>query len=132
MAEKIKSVAGITNIIGEGTEIQGKILVPGSIRIDGKVDGEITVSEQITVGKKGYVKGEVVTRDAIIAGRVNGKLTVKNRIELQKNAKVNVDLYCKLLVIEEGVIFDGKCTMSNTSSETQTKENTVKIDKNIK
>ncbi len=135
MAEKIKSVAGITNIIGEGTEIQGKVLVPGSIRIDGKVNGEITVSEQITVGKKGYVKGEIVTRDAIIAGRVNGKLNVKNRIELQKNAKVDVDLYCKLLVIEEGVIFDGKCTMSNTStSNTNTNKdiNTVKIDKNVK
>jgi len=115
MNEKLKT--GITNIIGEGTEIQGKVLVPGSIRVDGKIDGDITVSEQITVGKSGLIKGELLTRDAIIAGRVEGKVNVKNKIELQKNARVNVDLKCKLLMIEEGVVFDGTCSMSNGERE---------------
>lgn len=108
-----KSRTGITNIIGEGTEIDGKVLVPGSIRVDGKVNGEMTVQEQITVGRSGFIKGELLTKDAIIAGRVEGKVDVKNKIELQKNAKVNVDLKCKLLIIEEGVVFDGTCSMSS-------------------
>lgn len=115
MAEKVTS--GVTNIIGEGTEIQGKVLVPGSIRIDGTVNGEITVSEQITIGRKGYVKGDLLTRDAIVAGKIDGKVVVKNKIELQKNAKVNMDLFCKLLVIEEGVVFDGTCTMTKAPDE---------------
>lgn len=108
-----KARTGITNIIGEGTEIEGKVLVPGSIRIDGKVNGEMTVQEQITVGRSGFIKGELLTKDAIIAGRVEGKVDVKNKIELQKNARVNVDLKCKLLIIEEGVVFDGTCSMSS-------------------
>ncbi|MFO8062402.1 MAG: polymer-forming cytoskeletal protein [bacterium] len=112
-----KNASGITNIIGEGTEIEGKMIVPGSIRIDGTVNGEMQVSEQLTVGRKGRVKGEILTRDAVIAGRVEGKIVVKNKIELQKNAKVDVDLNCKLLVIEEGVIFDGTCSMSNPKAE---------------
>jgi len=112
-----KNTSGITNIIGEGTEIEGKMIVPGSIRIDGTVNGEMQVSEQLTVGRKGRVKGEMLTRDAVIAGRVEGKIVVKNKIELQKNAKVDVDLNCKLLVIEEGVIFDGTCSMSNPKAE---------------
>ncbi|MDY6786997.1 MAG: polymer-forming cytoskeletal protein [candidate division WOR-3 bacterium] len=112
-----KNTSGITNIIGEGTEIEGKMIIPGSIRIDGTVNGEMQVSEQLTVGRKGRVKGEMLTRDAVIAGRVEGKIVVKNKIELQKNAKVDVDLNCKLLVIEEGVIFDGTCSMSNPKAE---------------
>lgn len=112
-----KNTSGITNIIGEGTEIEGKMIVPGSIRIDGTVNGEMQVSEQLTVGRKGRVKGEILTRDAVIAGRVEAKIVVKNKIELQKNAKVDVDLNCKLLVIEEGVIFDGTCSMSNPKAE---------------
>ncbi|MCK4524182.1 polymer-forming cytoskeletal protein, partial [candidate division WOR-3 bacterium] len=98
-----KARTGMTNIIGEGTEINGKILVPGSIRVDGKIDGDITVSDQITIGKAGFLKGVLLTRDAVVAGRMEGTITVKNRIELQKNAKVNIDLKCKLLIIEEGV-----------------------------
>ena len=125
MADKAKNFTSVTNIIGEGTEFEGRLLVPGSIRIDGKINGEVTVSDMITIGKTGYVKGEILTRDAIIAGRVDGKLIVKNKIELQKNAKVNIDLNCKLLIIEEGVIFDGSCTMSN---QNQAKRETVKID----
>lgn len=110
-----KNVAGITNIIGEGTEISGKVFVPGSIRVDGKIDGEITIAEQMTVGKTGFLKGTITTKDAVIGGRMEGTLNVKNRIELQKNAKVMVDLNCKLLIVEEGVVFDGTCTMSKPS-----------------
>ncbi len=117
-----KARTGMTNIIGEGTEINGKILVPGSIRVDGKIDGDITVSDQITIGKSGFLKGVLLTRDAVVAGRMEGTITVKNRIELQKNAKVNIDLKCKLLIIEEGVVFDGTCSMDNASPNNYKKE----------
>ncbi len=117
-----KARTGMTNIIGEGTEINGKILVPGSIRVDGKIDGDITVSDQITIGKTGFLKGALLTRDAVVAGRMEGTITVKNRIELQKNAKVNVDLKCKLLIIEEGVVFDGTCSMDNANPNNYKKE----------
>jgi len=115
MAEK--NFAGITNIIGEGTEISGKLFVPGSIRVDGKIDGEVSISDQLTVGKTGFLKGTVKTKDAVIGGRMEGSLIVSNRIELQKSAKIKVDLVCKLLVIEEGVVFDGTCSMSSGQSQ---------------
>lgn len=117
-----KTRTGMTNIIGEGTEINGKILVPGSIRVDGKIDGDITVSDQITIGKSGFLKGVLLTKDAVVAGRMEGTITVKNRIELQKNAKVNIDLKCKLLIIEEGVVFDGTCSMDNPNPNSYKKE----------
>lgn len=107
-----KNSAGINNIIGEGTHISGKVFVPGSVRVDGQIDGEITVSEMLTVGKTGNLKGTINTKDAVIGGIVDGKLIVKNRVELQKTAKVNIDLVCKYLIVEEGVIFDGTCSMS--------------------
>jgi len=115
MAEK--NFAGITNIIGEGTEISGKLFVPGSIRVDCKIDGEVSISDQLTVGKTGFLKGTVKTKDAVIGGRMEGTLVVSNRIELQKSAKIKVDLVCKLLVIEEGVVFDGTCSMSSGQSQ---------------
>lgn len=107
-----KNQTGINNIIGEGTQISGKIFVPGSIRVDGHIDGEITIGEMLTVGKSGNIKGSISTKDAVIGGVVDGKLFVKNRVELQKTAKVTIDLVCKYLVVEEGVIFDGTCSMS--------------------
>jgi len=117
-----KTTVGITNIIGEGTEITGKIFVPGSIRIDGRIDGEIAITEMMTIGKMGNIKGTITTKDAVVGGRVEGTLNVKNRIELQKTAKTSVDMNCKLLIIEEGVIFDGTCSMTKQ----QEKQNSLK------
>ena len=107
-----KTTSGITNIIGEGTEITGKVFVPGSVRIDGRVDGEISITEMMTVGKTGNLKGTITTKDAVVGGRIEGTLNVKNRIELQRTAKVSVDMNCKLLIVEEGVVFDGTCSMT--------------------
>ncbi|MGE3062178.1 MAG: polymer-forming cytoskeletal protein [bacterium] len=112
-----KSTVGITNIIGEGTEINGKVFVPGSVRIDGRVDGEMSITEMMTVGRSGNLKGTITTKDAVVGGRIEGTLNVKNRIELQKTAKVSVDMNCKFLVIEEGVVFDGTCSMTKQSDK---------------
>jgi len=112
-----KTTVGITNIIGEGTEITGKVFVPGSVRIDGRVDGEVSITEMMTVGKSGNLKGTITTKDAVVGGRIEGTLNVKNRIELQRTAKVSVDMNCKLLIIEEGVVFDGTCSMSKPAEK---------------
>ncbi|MDI6839642.1 MAG: polymer-forming cytoskeletal protein [bacterium] len=110
--------AVITNIIGKGTSINGKLKVEGSIHIDGIVDGNIEITESIIIGKSGIVNGEIHTKDGLIGGKINGNLFANGRLEFKSGSILIGDMRCKQLVIEEGVIFDGNCKMrGDTSSE---------------
>ena len=104
--------SGITNIIGKGTSINGKVKVLGSIHVDGTIDGNVDVSESLIIGKSGKIKGEIHTKDCLIGGKVDGNISSDERVEFQSGASLKGDIRCKRLIIEEGVQFDGNCIMS--------------------
>lgn len=102
------------NILGNGTRFKGNIKVEGSLRIDGEFEGGMTITETLIVGKSGKIKGDLKTKNCIIGGYINGNLKSDEKVELQSGAKFEGELICKKLIIEEGVIFDGNCMMSET------------------
>ena len=113
------------NILGNGTKFKGNLKVAGSLRIDGEFDGDMSVSETLIIGKTGKLKGTIRAKNSIIGGNIAGNLTTKEKVELQSGACVDGDLVCKKLIIEEGVLFDGNCRM--TEKKTETAETKVKL-----
>ena len=109
-----KKISEITSILAKGTQFNGDFKVNGSIRIDGVVEGNIEVSDAIIIGSDGIVKGNIKAKQAIIGGKVEGNIVSDEKLELQKGAEVTGDIACKILVIQEGVIFNGKCEMKKT------------------
>lgn len=106
-----KSNKGLYTIIGEGTTFEGSIVVPHSIRIDGSFKGKIDTSEVLTIGSSGIVEAEIIARSAVIGGKVIGNLSVQERVELEVNSSLIGDLNTKDLIINEGAVFHGNCTM---------------------
>ncbi len=113
------------NILGNGTKFKGNLKVAGSLRIDGEFDGDMSVSETLIIGKTGKLKGTIRAKNSIIGGNIAGNLTTKEKVELQSGACFDGDLVCKKLIIEEGVLFDGNCRM--TEKKTETAETKVKL-----
>lgn len=105
------------NILGSGTKFKGNLKVAGSLRIDGEFDGEMTVSETLIIGKAGKLKGTIKTKNSIVGGNIVGTLTTGEKVELQSGASFEGDLVCKKLIIEEGVLFDGNCRMTDKKTE---------------
>ncbi len=105
------------NILGSGTKFKGNLKVVGSLRIDGEFNGEMAVSETLIIGKTGKLKGTISTKNSIIGGSIVGDLTTNEKVELQAGASFEGDLVCKKLIIEEGVLFDGNCRMSDKKAE---------------
>ena len=101
------------NLIGAGTVFEGKLKTPGSIRIDGKVIGEITVTQNISIGTSGDIDGNVSARNMTIGGKVKGMITAQEKLVFESKAVVRGEIRAAKLVIDEGAIFDGKCEMSN-------------------
>jgi cytoskeletal protein CcmA (bactofilin family) len=102
----------VTNLTSD-VEIKGTIKFGDVLRIDGKFDGElITDNGELVVGKTGIVKANVKVRNAIIEGRVDGNIKASDKVELKQKAHLIGDLQSKILVIEEGVVFVGKCNVN--------------------
>jgi cytoskeletal protein CcmA (bactofilin family) len=93
-------------------KIKGTIKFNGLIRIDGKVDGKIiTDNGELIVGETGTVNAAINTKSAIIEGRVEGKITASDKVVLKQKAHLIGDLQAKTLVVEEGVVFAGRCNV---------------------
>lgn len=94
-------------------EIKGTIKFDKVMKIDGKFEGEMITNEgELVVGKAGIVKANVKVKNAIIAGRVDGNIIAFEKVELKQKAQLIGDLQARTLIIEEGVVFVGKCNVN--------------------
>jgi cytoskeletal protein CcmA (bactofilin family) len=103
---------GLYTMLGPGTVLEGNLTVPHSIHIDGSLRGKLDTTEDLMVGVNGVVEANVTARSAIVAGKITGNLVTEERVELQATSSLNGDLRTRELVIEEGAVFQGNCTMS--------------------
>ena len=86
--KSIPSSAAI-NMIGDGTTITGDIKSKGDIRVDGSLKGSIETEGKVVVGQGGVVEGDVVCKDADVAGVLKAKITViQNSVRgIEKNVR---------------------------------------------
>lgn len=108
----IKSLDRLDTFIGRTTNIKGNIATQGSIRIDGKIEGNVQVSEAVITGPESLIKGNVNCKDAIIAGRIEGSVYAQETVELQSGASIMGDINCGNLIIGKNCFFEGKCHMA--------------------
>jgi len=105
--------AKTTSILAHGCKFKGEITAQGTFRVEGEFEGTITNPENLVVGKTGVVTADITVKNAIIGGRVFGNIIAENKIELQGGSHVEGDIRTRRLVIDEGVFFEGNCSMGN-------------------
>jgi cytoskeletal protein CcmA (bactofilin family) len=92
--------------------VEGKIKSEGSVRIDGKLVGDIAVKANAAVGHSGVVEGTVQAKNVSLAGKLQGTVTATEKLILESNAVVRGDIRAARLVVDEGAMFDGQCNMT--------------------
>lgn len=117
--EVFSSSGNLNTIVGKGSLFDGNLKVQSTLRVDGKLKGNITASDSLVVGKEGEINGEVSVRNAIIGGRLKGKLSASGKVVLEANSVFNGELKTAKLVIDEGAIFEGNCSMGGASAESK-------------
>jgi len=101
----------VNSVIGEHVSFNGTLKVDGSIVIHGEVEGNITCTDKLTIGRTGRVKADLDVGSANIAGRVEGRIFAKERVELQTASHLKGDVHAKSFVIQDGCFFQGNCAM---------------------
>ena len=103
--------------IGEGVAIKGAVLQSETVVVDGLLEGDITVGNLLVRGT-GTIKGRVtVTQNAEIFGRVLDKLDVRGLLLLRATSRVEGNVSCGMLSIEQGATITGG--ISSTAAGTQ-------------
>jgi len=102
--------------LGQGSRVEGKLTFEGSVRIDGQVEGEITAQEMVILGETADVSATIVANTIVVQGRVTGDLNARKRVELKAPASVAGNISTPSLIIHEGVVFEGHCSMGGAAA----------------
>ena len=103
--------------MGEGSRFEGRCAVHGNLRVDGRFVGPVLQVEQLYVGPTGRVKSEIVANVVVVEGVVVGNINAANRVLLLASARVMGDLSAPELIVQDGVILDGNCSIGQVHGE---------------
>jgi cytoskeletal protein CcmA (bactofilin family) len=102
----VKGHEKFDTIIGRHAEIHGLLRLRESVRIDGKVIGNIEAPNDATIsvviGPEGEVQGDVLASRIIVAGKVAGNIHAFERVELMASALVQGDIKYASMAVEHG------------------------------
>ena len=101
----------INAFLGKNTEFEGKLSFKGAVRIDGQFKGEIVSEGTLIVGQSAQVESDVHVSRIVISGEFKGNIFANNRIEIHAPGRVFGNLQAPVVVIDEGVVFEGNCRM---------------------
>ena len=103
--------AKVDTIIGQQTRIEGDVHFTGGLHVDGRIKGNIIAADGsaslLTVSEHGDIEGDVRVPTVILNGTVTGDVHSDERIELAAKAKVNGNVYYKLIEMAMGAAVNG-------------------------
>jgi len=100
-------------ILDKGSEFEGKLTFEGTVRIDGKFKGEIFSDANLVIGESGKVEADISVGAVVVSGEVVGNIKASQKVEIHSPGVVRGNITTPALIIEEGVVFEGSCSMEN-------------------
>ncbi len=116
------SISGdINTILGKETSFKGVLTYEGTVKIDGKVEGEIIAKDTLIIGEDAEINANIDVGRLISRGKIKGNITVKDRAEFFAPAVLHGNIQTPVIIIEDGVVFEGKCEMGQTAQKPELK-----------
>jgi len=100
-------------LIGAAIEIKGNLAGSEDLVVEGRIEGKIELRQHsVTVGKSGYVKGDVYGLVVIVMGEVEGNLYGEEQIVLRQTCTVRGNISAPRVTLEDGARFKGSVDMT--------------------
>jgi len=105
--------------------IEGNIRYEGMLTIDCEVKGKITTEDTLVIGPSAKVQAEITAGTVEIAGKVSGNIRARNRVRIVSGGEVHGNIETPSISMEEGVVFEGKCSRPQAQAQPQPRPRTV-------
>ena len=107
--------------LGKGSKMVGQLTFSGPAELDGHIEGEVVAQDRLVIGESAVIQAKVSGADIVIKGTVTGDIYATKRLSIKRPAKVVGNITTACLSIEEGVIFEGKSSMSGAARSGEVK-----------
>jgi len=98
-------------IIGKGIVIKGNLTGGGDLVIEGRVEGQISLKNHLTVEQSGRIQADIKADELTINGEASGNIDATTKVSISNAAKVSGDIKAPRVVIEDGAVFNGSIEM---------------------
>jgi cytoskeletal protein CcmA (bactofilin family) len=106
----------LNGFLDRGSHLEGELRFEASFRVDGKLTGNVVSDGDLMVGEGGEVEGDLAVGQVFVAGTVRGNIRAARRVQIAAGGKVFADVATPSLVIEDGALFEGRCSMSRDAA----------------
>lgn len=112
----------INSLVGEGTRFDGDISLNGLLRIDGDFRGSVGAADKVLIGRNGRAECSIKAGTVVVGGILKGDIISSEKVVVLSSAMVIGNITTPRLVVEEGVILNGTCTVLGSKNRSQPRE----------
>lgn len=116
LTKPFQSGAGETTYIAAECEFSGNITLKGNARIDGRIEGSITLTGDLVIGPSAVIRATIQANTISISGEVRGDITATENLELCSSARLYGNIYTQQLKIDQGALFIGSSRLLGDSA----------------
>ena len=123
----------IIAFVGEEVAFKGTIRYQGTVRVDGRLEGEIYTDGNLIIGQKAVITAKIEAGTVTCQGKITGEVVAKNRVKLLSPAVFDGTISTPSLSMDEGVMFNGSCNMPKKGDrKTSAPKLVVSVDEAVK
>lgn len=105
----------VDTLISQHCTIEGNLLTQNSVKMDGRIQGNLRAEGQAIIGENGVVVGDVEATDLLVFGRLEGNILAKT-VQLKPSARILGNIDTEMLLVDPGALYQGSVVMRGAKS----------------
>lgn len=100
--------AGEATLIGPEMVLKGELVSEENIRLQGRVEGNISTSGSLLIESTGQVQGDITAENVIVEGSVEGTVIAAQKFELRPSGRIQGNIRASVVAIAEDSFLRGR------------------------
>jgi cytoskeletal protein CcmA (bactofilin family) len=97
-----------SSVLGRGARVRGRVSGDGDLRVEGQIEGDVTLSGELSIAETGSIRGDVDAASVTITGVLQGDVASRGAVTIRAGAKVEGNMGGAEVSLEEGASFAGR------------------------